>query len=230
MDERVATGVVCDYLNIQHHGLLYVKYYDVGFPHSCGRPYIRLPEYLFTLLFELFNKKVEDLIMSISLFRGQFWARLKNVAKALYSATAQITVNRGSWPTPGGPQSGIHHPKAGLDGRDVDGAPHEQTSIIHPLMSGLRLLAVAPLGLLTLAAAFYNQCFDLASFIITMPKVPKETGKKKKKVVLTIQQKLEILDKLKAGQSGTVLGDKCVCPKGVRGWRNSSYDFSYLKK
>ena len=35
-----------------------------------------------------------------------------------------------------------------------------------------------------------------------MPKVPKETGKRKK-VVLTIQQKLEILDKLNAGQSGT---------------------------
>lgn len=48
------------------------------------------------------------------------------------------------------------------------------------------------------AVAFY-MCFDLTSFYITMPK---ETGKRKK-VVLTIQQKLEILDKLKAGQSGT---------------------------
>ncbi|XP_050705146.1 tigger transposable element-derived protein 7-like [Eriocheir sinensis] len=34
--------------------------------------------------------------------------------------------------------------------------------------------------------------------------MPKETGKRKK-VVLTIQQKLEILDKLKAGQSGTYI-------------------------
>ncbi|MPC10680.1 hypothetical protein E2C01_003320 [Portunus trituberculatus] len=56
-------------------------------------------------------------------------------------------------------------------------------------------LAVTPLCLHS-PATFYNLCFHLASFIITMPKVPKETGKKKK-VVLTIQQKLEILAKLK---------------------------------
>ncbi|MPC75428.1 hypothetical protein E2C01_069815 [Portunus trituberculatus] len=66
-------------------------------------------------------------------------------------------------------------------------------------------LTVAPLCLHSLAA-FYNLCFHLTSFIVTMPKVPKET-RKRKKVVFTIQQKLEILNKLKAG-------DNCACPKG----------------
>ncbi|MPC34751.1 hypothetical protein E2C01_028152 [Portunus trituberculatus] len=64
-------------------------------------------------------------------------------------------------------------------------------------------------------AAFYNLCFHLPSFIITMPKVPKQT-RKRKKVVLTIQQKLEILDKLKAGQSGTCREITVRAPSGVR--------------
>ncbi|MPC37330.1 hypothetical protein E2C01_030804 [Portunus trituberculatus] len=59
-------------------------------------------------------------------------------------------------------------------------------------------------------------CFHLASFIITMPKMPKKkkTGKRKK-VVLTIQQKLDIMDKLKAGQSGTCQEITVRAPRGV---------------
>ncbi|MPC35741.1 hypothetical protein E2C01_029175 [Portunus trituberculatus] len=63
-------------------------------------------------------------------------------------------------------------------------------------------LAVTPLCLHSLAAC-YNLCFHLASFITTIPKVPKEIGKRKK-VILTIQKKLGDIGQAEGESIGNV--------------------------